>query len=54
MPRKGKESISNLGIHVIVDPDGNILEERIVIISDGMTVGEKLETRYVMEAFDAR
>ena len=55
MRRKGKESISSLGVHLIVNPDGTVEEERIVIISDGFTVGERLETRYEMgKSFDER
>ena len=32
----------SLGIHIIINADGSVCEERTVIIQDGSTVGEKV------------
>ena len=47
-----------LGIHVIIDAEGNVLDERTVIMQDGSTVGEKVvsegKCHYDMTGIDAR
>jgi hypothetical protein len=47
-----------LGIHIIVDQDGNLIDERTVIMQDGSTVGEKVvsegKCHYDMAGIDER
>ena len=48
----------SLGIHIIINADGSICEERTTIMQDGSTVGEKItregNPHYEMTGIDAR
>lgn len=40
------DRITMTGVRIIVDSDGNIISETVVLLSDGATVGEKTEHGY--------